>query len=181
MKTIKFIILTSIVLLSCSCSSDDDDFTEPSLQTVQLNIIGRGISVAQEKNIIHPQTGEERAAFCFLMNLIDSETGEVIGTLEDCDTGTTELEDGSLISQITTVFNFTGRGTITSESIVLQEPTGNGFFTTSFIPTENNIIDGTFEFEGVRGKSTLNGEIDLNQFDDNIIIFNCEFKLELTY
>ncbi len=181
MKTIKFIILTCIVLLSFSCNSDDDAYGNANPETTTLNVIGRGTSVAQVKTIVHPQTGEESEAFCFLMDLVDAETGEIIGTLEDCDTGTTELEDGSLVSQITTIFNFTGRGSITSESTVLQVPIGNGFFTTSANPAENNIIDGTFEFEGVQGKTILNGEIDLSQFDNNIIIFNCGFELELTY
>ncbi|MEO1032326.1 MAG: hypothetical protein AAFX55_13020 [Bacteroidota bacterium] len=179
MKTIKFIILASIVVLSFSCESDDN-YANSNPETELLNVIGRGTSVAQEKTIIHPQTGEEQQVFCFLMDLIDAETGEVIGTLEDCDTGTTEFEDGSLISEITTVFNFTGRGSITSESIVLQVPIGDGGFETSFTPTQNNIIDGTFEFEGVQGKTTLNGLIDLTLFDSNIITFNCEFQIELT-
>ena len=180
MKTIKLIILASVVLLSFSCNSDDD-YSNPRPELDVLNVIGRGVSVAQEKTIIHPQTGEERQAFCFLMDLIDAETGEIIGTLEDCDTGTTELDDGSLVSEITTVFNLTGRGSITSESIVLQVPIGDGGFITSFTPTENNIIDGSFEFEGVQGKTTLNGLIDLTLFDSNIITFNCEFEIELTY
>lgn len=181
MKTIKFIILASLALLSFSCNNDDDAYADSNPETTVLNVIGRGTSVAQVKTIVHPQTGETSEAFCFLMDMVDAQTGEVIGTLEDCDTETIELEDGSLVSQITTIFNFTGRGSITSESTVIQVPIGNGFFTTSAIPSENNIIDGTFEFEGIEGRTVLTGEIDLSQFDDNIIVFNCGFELELTY
>lgn len=181
MKTIKITLLALMAVVSFSCNNDDDAYNDGSNpETTQLRVIGRGTSVAQLKTIVHPQTGETSEAFCFLMDLVDAETGEVIGTLEDCDSGTTEFPDGSLVSQITTVFNFNGRGSITSQGEVLQLPVSDGIFTTSFIPTENNIIDGTFEFEGAQGKTTLSGEVDLSQFDSNIIIFNCVFDIELT-
>ncbi|WOD44079.1 hypothetical protein [Hwangdonia lutea] len=129
---------------------------------------------------MHHQNGKQLEAFCFLMDLVDAKTGEIIGTVEDCDVGTTEFEDGTLVSQVITKFNFNGKGSITSESSVLQTPIGDGRFTTVFVPTENNIIDATFEFEGAKGTATLNGEVDLSQFDNNIIIFNCVFELKFT-
>lgn len=179
MKTLKITVLALITLVAFSCSSDDDNYNNhPEPEVTQLKVIGIGTSVAQVKTIIHPETGVEQEAFCFLMDLIDYETGEIIGTLEDCDAGTTEQDDGSLISQITTTFNINGKGSIVSEGVVLQTPIGDNRFTTSFTPTENNIIDGTFDFEGIEGTTTLNGEIDLSQFDNNIIIFNCVFDIE---
>lgn len=179
MKHLKIMSLAIVALLTLSCNNDDD-YSNKNPQPVQqqLSVIAKGTAVAQEKTIVNPQTGEQAQAFCFLMDLIDAQTGEIIGTLEDCDTGTTEFEDGSLVSEITTTFNITGRGSIVSESLVLQLPIGDGLFSTSFTPAENNIIDGTFDFEGIEGKTTLNGEVDLTLFDSNIITFNCQFDIE---
>jgi len=180
MKHFKIIYLSIIALLALSCS-DDDSYSNNNPQPVpqEFSVVAQGTAVAQVKTITDPQTGEPAEAFCFLMDLFDAQTGELIGTLEDCDTGTIELEDGSLVSEITTTFNINGKGSFVSQGNVLQVPVGDGIFTTSFTPTENNIVNGTFDFEGVEGKTTLNGEVDLTLFDSNIITFNCLFDVEL--
>ncbi len=176
-KTIIAIVLSSFVFVACN--NDDDYNNNQPTPITQLNVKGVGTSVGQVKNIVNPKTGEIVEAFCFLMDLVDAETGEVLGTLEDCDIGTEEFEDGSLLSQVITVYNFTGKGTITSLNEVLQTPLANGNFETSFTPTEDNIFDGTFDFEGVQGKVSVSGEVDLSQFDNNIIIFDCGFTINL--
>ncbi|RKN83519.1 hypothetical protein [Ulvibacterium marinum] len=179
MKIIKNNFLIAITILFVACSDDDYTKDVPEQKQTQLKVIGRGTAVAQLKTITNPDNGQPVEAFCFLMDLIDSKTGEIIGTLEDCDMGTTENPDGTLVSKIVTKFNFTGKGSFTSRGDVLQTPIGDGKFTTESNPSENNVFDTTFDFEGSEGKATLVGEIDLSKFDQNIIGFDCNFTIDL--
>ncbi|RMA58083.1 hypothetical protein [Ulvibacter antarcticus] len=179
MKTIKNIFLAMLIILTISCTSDDYHEEVPDLEQTQLRVIGKGTAVAQLKIINNPDTGQPIEAFCFLMELINAETGEIIGTLEDCDMGTTENSDGTLISKIVTKFIITNEGSIISRGDVLQKPIGDERFSTEFTPFEDNIVEITGDFEGMKGRTTLIGEVDLSQFDQNIITFNCNFTIDL--
>lgn len=179
MKIIKYIFLTLVTILFIGCSDDDYDGDLQEPQPSQIRVIAQGLAVAQAKTMTNPATGEQAEGFCFLMDMVDADTGKVIGTVNDCDIQTTEFPDGTLISTVVTTFNFDGRGSITSVSEVLQKPIGDGKFTTNSTPVENNIFDTTFDFEGGKGKVTLKGEIDLAQFDQNIVGFNCNFTIDL--
>ncbi|MGB5819789.1 MAG: hypothetical protein WBG90_09920 [Saonia sp.] len=179
MKIIKNIFLLLSAVPFVACDGDDYSGDVPEPQQTQLKVIGRGTAVAQVKTITNPDDGQPIEAFCFLMDLIDAETGEIIGTLEDCDMGTTENPDGSLISKIVTKFNFTGKGSITSRGDVVQKSIGDGKFSTEFTPIDNNIVAVTDDFEGFVGKTTLVGEVDLTRFDQDIIVFNCNFTINL--
>lgn len=178
MKIAQMLIIT---LLLVSCNNDDDYSVQPEPQPTLLKVIGRGTAIAQAKTITNPDDGAPVEAFCFLMDLIDADTGEIIGTLEDCDMGTTENSDGTLTSRIVTKFNFTGKGSMTSRGDVLQTliDVNDTKFTTEFTPTENNIVEVTDDFEGLVGKTTLVGEVDLERFDQGIVSFNCNFTIEL--
>jgi hypothetical protein len=179
MKIINLIIVVALSSFFWACKDDNQIGKEPEQKQTQIKLIAKGPSVAQAKIKTNPDTGEPVQAFCFLMDLVDPATGEVIGILEDCDLETIEFPDGTLLSKVLTKFNLTGKGTITSWGEVLQTPIGDGKFTTELTTAENNIIDATFDFEGSEGKVTLKGEIDLTQFDQNIVIFNCNWNIDL--
>jgi len=179
MKIIKNIFLAVTTILTVACNGDDYTGDVPVREPVQLRVIAQGSAVAQVKAMTNPATGEQVEGFCFLMDMVNADTGEIIGTVNDCDIKTTEFPDGTLVSTVVTTFNFNGKGSITSVSEVLQTPVGNGKFTTDATPSENNIFDTTFDFEGSEGKVTLKGEIDLAQFDQNIVGFNCNFTIDL--
>ncbi len=179
MKIIKNTLFATIAFLCISCNNDDyGGDPEIPVQT-KFNVLGVGPSVAIPKTIVHPGNGETFEVFCFIMDMVDADTGEVLGTLEDCEFSTEFFDDGSILSGVLTTYNFTGRGSITSENQVLQTPLTDGLFRTSFTPTENNIVDSSFEFEGAKGKVSVSGEVDLSKFDQDIIIFNCGFAIEL--
>ncbi|WGK65891.1 sterol desaturase family protein [Croceiramulus getboli] len=178
MKPINSILILWLVAAT-SCSSDDYTGEAPVRDNRTLNVIGRGTAIAQVKTVEDPDTGEPTEAFCFLMDLFDADSGQLIGSLTDCDLGTTESPDGSLISKIITTFNITGRGSITSRGDVLQIPLGENKFSTAFTPQENNILSTTFDFEGFVGKSTLTGVVDLSRLEQDIIEFDCNFVIEL--
>ncbi len=179
MKIIKNTFLALIALSFVACSDDDYTGHVPQQKQTQFRVIAQGQSVAKAKAMTNPATGEPAEGFCFLINMVDADTGEVIGTVNDCDIKTTEFPDGTLVSTVVTTFNFNGMGSITSVSEVLQTPIGDGKFTTESKPLENNIFDTTFDFEGSEGKATLIGEIDLSKFDQNIVGFNCNFTIDL--
>ena len=179
MKIIKNIFLIAITILFVACSDDDYTGDVPEQKQTQFKVIAQGEAVAQVKAMTNPATGEQVEGFCFLIDMVDAETGEVIGTVNDCDIKTTEFPDGTLVSTVVTTFNFDGKGSITSVSEVLQTPIGDGKFTTESKPVENNIFNTTFDFEGSNGKATLIGEIDLSKFDQNIVGFNCNFTIDL--
>jgi len=179
MKIINLILVVAFSSVFFACKDDNHIGKKPEQRQTQLKVLAKGAAVAQAKIKTNPDTGEPVEAFCFLMDLVDPETGEIIGTLEDCDLETTEFPDGTLLSKVLTKFNFTGKGTVTSWGEILQTPTGDGKFTTELAPVENNIIDATFDFKGSEGQVSLKGEIDLTQFDQNIVIFNCNWGIDL--
>lgn len=181
MKIIKHIFLASIALFIISCNNDDTgDSPEP--KQIQLKVTARGTVLGQPKTIVHPKTGEVLEPVCFLMELVDSDSGNVIGTLEDCVVNNETPSDGTITSRVITFINIDGRGTIQAENIVFQEllpPLEELNFKTSFTPTEDNIINTSFEFEGMEGTVSLVGEVSLQNLEQGIVTFNCDFTINL--
>ena len=182
MKIIKSVFLVVITTIFLACDGDDyrGNITNP--KETQIKVIGRGTAIAQSKTIVHPKTGEILQPDCFLMDLIDPDTGEVIGTLQDCVVDSQIPSDGTITSRVITSINIDGRGTIQAENTVFQEirpPVEELNFDTSFTPTENNIINTTFEFEGMEGTVSLEGEVNLANLGQGIVVFNCTFTINL--
>ncbi len=182
MKIINNVFLATIVLFILSCSSDDDNGVLPTPEPIQLKVIGRGTILGQPKTIVHPKTGETLEPDCFLMDLVDPVTGDIIGTLQDCVVDNLAKGDGTILSRVITTISIDGRGTIQAENQVLQTllaPVQDLNFTTAFTPTENNVINTTFEFDNMNGTVALDGEVSLANFDQGIVTFNCTFTIDL--
>lgn len=185
MKFIKNIFLIVITIFSCACNSDDYTGDVPNPKKIQLKVIGRGAAIAQTKTFTHPKTGEALEADSFLMDLIDPDTGNIIGTLQHCVVDRLVPSDGTITSRVITSINIHGRGTIQAESILFQEmqppeaPEWEVIFGTSFTPTENNVIDTTLEFEGMEGTVSLDGEENFSDLVQGFISFDYTFTIEL--
>ncbi|WP_190810409.1 hypothetical protein [Flagellimonas sp. S3867] len=182
MKVVKYIFLACCSFLILACSNDDYNKDSPEPKQTQIKVIGRGTAVAQSKTIVHPKTGETLEPNCFLMDLIDPETGNVIGTLQDCVVDNVTDSAGIIVSRVITTININGRGTIQAENQVTQtlKPPAEALnFKTEFFPTENNIIAAAFEFEGQEGTVALDGEVSLSNFEQGIVSFNCNFIINL--
>ena len=182
MNSIKHIFLTAIAMFGLACTGNDDTGIVPSPERVQLKVIGRGTAIGQPRTIGHPKTGETLESVCFLMDLVDPDTGNVIGTLQDCVVDNVTHGDGTILSRVITSININGRGTIQAENQVLQTlqlPVEAFNFTTSFTPIGNNVINTTFEFENMEGTVALDGEVNLANFDQGIVTFNCNFTIAL--
>ena len=174
--------LALITLFMLSCNNDDDGYSnQPEPKSIQLKVIGKGAAVAQFKTFTHPKTGEAIEADCYLMGLIDLDTGHIIGTLEDCVVDMEVPSDGTITSRVITSININGRGTIQAESTVFQEMYDpiNLDFNTSFTPTNNNVINTSLEFEGMEGTVSLEGEINYSDFGHGILVFNNNFSINL--
>jgi len=189
MKIIKKSVqLAIIALILVACSSDDSyvnsrenqDQAEVSqpVELTQLVLRGQGVVQGQVFQIKDPITGVDIESTCFTMNLVDSATNRTVGTIQDCNLETITFEDGSMISHMITTFNIDGQGTITSVAEVLQTPIEHGVYRTLFNPIEDNIVQGTAHFQGAKGTVALIGEIDLAQFEQGIIEFNCTFTIK---
>ncbi|PXX27366.1 hypothetical protein [Arenibacter sp. ARW7G5Y1] len=182
MKIIKVIFLFSIALFNFACSSDDKTCEAPDPKSIQLKVTARGTVLGQPKTIVHPKTNETLEPTCYLMELVDTSTGKVIGTLEDCVVSSETPSDGTLTSRVITFINIEGRGTIQAENMVFQElipPYQDLNFDTSFTPTENNVINTTFEFEGMEGTVSLEGKVSFINLGEGIVTFNCNFNINL--
>lgn len=182
MKIIKKIAFALFAILIVACDSDDNAGGVPEPEQIQLKVIGKGTALGQVKTIVHPKTGETLESVCFLMDLVDPETGKIIGTLQDCVVNTVLNDDGSSLSRVITSVNLDGRGTIQAENQVLQtpQPPLEEFnVITSFVPTENNVINTTFEFDNMEGTVALDGVVNLENFEQGIVTFNCEFTIDL--
>lgn len=181
MKIIKNIFLALITVLFVACHGDDYTGDVPDNQPVQLKLLGRGIVEGQPTTVVDPVNGENLEVACFTMEMFDANTGELVGTLVDCELETTEFNNGTILSRVLTTFNLDGRGSITAESQVFQEPINEkGLFSTKFDPEENNVVATTGEFEGKEGKASLDGDVDLSGFfDQGVVTFNCTFTIDL--
>lgn len=182
MKIIRSLILIILTIPLVGCQNDDVSVETPEPKQIKLTVIGRGTVLSQSKTIIHPKTGETLQPDCFLMDLIDPDTGNIIGTLEDCVVENIIPSDGTITSRVITSINIDGSGTIQAENIVFQEilpPVNELNFSTLFIPTENNVIHTTFEFEGMEGTVALEGEVNIQKIGQGIITFNCIFTINL--
>jgi len=178
MKTIKNTAVLITLILFASCE-EQQLIEEPTVKKHKFTVTAKGPSVGQIKVRTDPETGEQKEVTCYLVELVDPLTGEIVGTIEDCDIETVELPDGSFLSQVLSKFILFGRGTVTSRGEVLQEPIGDGKYKTSSNPINDNVVNVTSEFANTRGKVMLKGEIDLNKYDHNIIIFNCNFTIDV--
>lgn len=182
MKIIKNIAFALLTILVVACDNDDNTGSIPGPEQIRLKVIAKGTAIGQPKTIVHPKTGETLESVCFLMELVDPDTGNIIGTLQDCVVDNVPNDDGSILSKVITSINLNGRGTIQAENQVLQtsQPPVEEFnFTTSFTPTENNVISTSFEFENMEGTVALDGVVNLANFEQGIVTFNCDFIIDL--
>lgn len=124
---------------------------------------------------------------CFTVDLIDTDTNEVLGDVTDCLSNITEDGDGLKIIGKTT-FNFP-EGQIVTRSETTVQPLlfgQNGFtHSTTAAPPLNggsNILSATGDFAGATGSGTarLSGLVDMSQLgEEGILRFGYLFLIDL--
>jgi hypothetical protein len=123
-------------------------------------------------------------ALCYPAVLEDTKNGRVIGSGIDC------LEDivlhpGDSIALSRTTYFFMPQGTLVAEGRTTVAPRYEGSPSVTHIVGDitagNNILSdlGTGKFEGATGSVRLSGAVNMEQFPDGIIDFNCIFVIDL--
>lgn len=183
MKIIKNTFLTFLALFILSCSKDDFSIELPqNPEQIQLEVIGSGTALGVTKTFTHPKTGEELKAECFLVDLLDSDTGEIIGAFQECIVENLIPSDGTITSQVISTINIHERGSIQYEGSIfheLQPPMQELNFNSSFVPVEDNVIHSTFKFLKMLGTVSVNGDVNYYKLGPGIIIFNYTLSVKL--
>ena len=146
----------------------------------------RGTVVGEERSVPDLDgDGIDDTGLCFDLEIVDLETGEVLGTATDCLSSITEVGD-ALTLEATTEFVFPD-GSITVRGLTTVQPilVGSSPFThgTSAAPGdgENSILSGTGAYEGATGTARLSGLVALNPLEggDLEITFDCIFVVNI--
>ena len=123
---------------------------------------------------------------CFDVDIIDPKSGRSVGSGSDCldlNTITPIGDDGGFTIDNLQIFNLEGGTIVTSITTTIQ-PAGAGSVgvthITGAIPTEgsNQIVDSNGQYQYAQGRVRLNGAVDMALFGDNIISFNCLFRID---
>lgn len=181
MEIIKHIFLIVVVALFVGCNDDDHTETLPNKKQIVLNVTMTGEALGKLKTIVHPLTGETLEPNCFLLDLRDSNTDKVIGTLQECIVDNVVPGNGTITSKVIMSINLHGQGSLLAENLVLYEiqtPLEEFNFWTSSNPNENNAI-GTGNFKDMVGKVSLEGEVNMAKMNQGIITFNHQYTIIL--
>ncbi len=125
---------------------------------------------------------------CFDVDVVDPQSGSVIGTGSDCldlATITPIGDDGGFTLLNRQFFHLPGGHLVTELTTTTIQPVGAGSpgvtHVTGFVPAAgtNQILGGTGRFRNASGRVRLNGDVDMSLFDsDNIITFDCIFRVD---
>ncbi len=144
-----------------------------------LNLKGTAVGVTRP---IPPIDGTQTSsATCFDVQLIDPESGRVIGKGTDCLADIVPHGNGLALTA-TTYFQLPG-GTIVTRGRTTVQPVLEGSpsmtHITGGIPSDNNILFGTGRYKGITGRARLSGAVNLSQLmSSNEITFDCLFVIE---
>lgn len=162
-----------------------------------LPLYGGSIAQAEaaQRSIVVVFTGTSTGAFrmiggiemdCFDVDITDPVSGRILGTGTDC----LDLNsispiggDGGFTINNTQFFNFP-EGTIVTAVITTIQPAGVGSPGVTHVTGavsadgENQVVDGDRRYSGAQGRVRLNGGVDMSQFGDNIITFDCIFRID---
>lgn len=154
-----------------------------------LNLTGTGYAYESTVPDIDGD-GNDDAATCFDVNLINAKNQQYIGTATDCLSGITGIGDGLALTG-TTYFRMPQgtlvvRGNTTVQPVVQATTTPSGqeiTHITGASASENAVIHGTGLFAGAIGTARLSGMVNLSDFagpgTTTPISFDCLFAVSL--
>lgn len=152
---------------------------EGKILVVQL----KGTATGQTRPVPPIAATSTSTGNCFDVTLVNVQTDEVIGTATDCLSDVVPVGLGLALTG-TTFFNFED-GTIVSRGHTTVQPITTGASPTTHItgaipfPNTNQILQGTGEFEGRTGTVRLSGAVNVSNFANNEITFDCIFVIHL--
>jgi hypothetical protein len=121
---------------------------------------------------------------CFDLDLVDPETGSVIGHATDCLIVVSSVGSGLFIEAAT--FFYLPEGLLVVEGRTTVQPTTGGStpatHITGSIPTpgSDSVLHGTKRFRDATGEARLSGAVNLSKLQsDSEITFDCVFVVDL--
>ena len=143
----------------------------------------QGTAQGQPKTLDLP--GGPVDATCFQVDLINLESGRVIGSGADCLTNIQPLGAGVSLTDYT-IFDFPSGSIVSQSEVSIQPAQMAGFPQVSHLtgshpmPWDNNVLMGTRRFRNATGQVRLSGGVDMSKLaSDGQITFDCIFVITL--
>jgi len=123
---------------------------------------------------------------CFDVDITDPVSGRILGTGTDClDLGSIAPigDDGGFTINNTQFFHL-AEGTIVTAVVTTIQPAGVGSpgvtHVTGAVSADggNQVLHGDRRYNNAEGRVRLNGGVDMSLFGDNIITFDCLFRID---
>jgi len=155
-----------------------------------LNLIGIGEMYEDTVPDIEGN-GENLAAICFDVELVNAKNGRVIGTATDCLSQIDDDNENGGLALIGTTYFYMHQGMLITRGHTTVQPTNHPTTTpsgqmithiTGASGTSNAILYGTGRFAGSTGTVRLSGMVDMSKFTEeegNLIAFDCLFVINL--
>lgn len=151
----------------------------PSAKPMVLRLLGTDTETVQAVPDPHDLIPGGDLASCYTVDLIDVPKDRTVGTATDC-ISVLGLANGGVQVVGTTIFDFGGGHTFTTQGLTSVQPTTHGSpaitHITGAIPTpgSNGVIAGAGRFEGFAAEARLSGAVNLTSFPASAA-FDCLF------
>lgn len=175
-----FITLLFALSLGLVACDDEDDNTPAVPQEYTLQAVGVATGTPVETTL--EGIDLEVAGNAFVMDFFDKQTGERLGSVADINVAAETFEDGSMDAENFTVFTFEDdNSTLILHNFIEMTPV-DSVTLHGTIPTAKakyNVIGGTGRFAGAAGGSTLDATLDMTQFAQGTIGFDCTYDVTI--
>ena len=177
------IVTTGLITVAVGLSTLATSRATPAGDPGHRRVVAmQGTDIGEFRTIQLPDGAVD--ALCFDVDLVDLQTGRVVGTGTDC---FLEIEeDGeALIVHSISIFQFPEGDLYTGSSVGVAPTSTSSYHTThvtGYVPApgENNIVQGTGRYRRATGSARLSGAVDMSKLEsDGAITFNCLFVIEL--
>ncbi|UZR98063.1 hypothetical protein [Chondrinema litorale] len=172
-----FLFTTSLV----SCDDNEDDNLSPE-KPKQFTLQAIGVATGIPIQTVIEGVDIEVSGNAFTMDLFNKETGTLIGSVTDINVFAETFEDGSMQGENYTIFTFDeDNSTLVMHNFIDMTPIDNTTLQAVIDApkTESNVIGGTGKFNGELGGSTLNATLDMTEFANGTIGFNCTYGIKI--
>lgn len=178
----KFAFISLIFIATSSIIGCKDDNINQAYEPKELTVQAVGTATGTPATALLPGVNIEVTGNAFTMDLFDKQTGELLGSVTDINVEAETFEDGSMKGENYTIFTFKeDESKIVLHNFIDMTPidstTLNGIIQSE--NTKDNVIGGTGRFADVSGGSTLNAILDMTNFAEGTVGFDCTYHITL--
>ncbi|MHA7831676.1 MAG: hypothetical protein ACX93O_11300 [Flagellimonas sp.] len=184
----KLIALTFSFMAMISCNDDDYNgnvVDEGPGVPLMFNVNAKGTVTGElVEDYLLPGTELKVSGNAFAMPIFNPATDESMGTVTDISVQAETFEDGSMFAENYTVFYFDDEqeSTLVLHNLIDMVPVPPTFMN-AFIKKEHtvdNVVSGTGVFSDFSGGATLNASLDMKDFGENTVGFDCMYGFTKT-